>query len=88
MLSPMTNVSTITITMERKIKLLRITVAITILSFITFLITLTSSQWIIITYPHNFFAARQKMFVVKSTYGIIWECLFGRTQLNSAYGEC
>lgn len=66
-----------------KTQVLRITLILTVASFLTFLITLLSSQWIIITYPSDFFATRQQMFVVRSTYGIIWECLLGGATQNS-----
>ncbi len=87
----MTNVSTTAAaaaTVERKTQILRITLALTVLSFITFLITLTSSNWIIIIYdPADFFAKRQKLFVSRSTYGIIWECIIGRATTNVTYGK-
>ncbi|CAF4295636.1 unnamed protein product, partial [Rotaria magnacalcarata] len=70
---------------ERKTKILRITIALTALSFIIFLITLTSSHWIIISYPSEFLSARQNMYVSRSRYGIIWECIIGRSKLNSTY---
>jgi hypothetical protein len=82
-----TNDTTATAAIERKTKILRITLALTLISFITFIIILTSSHWVVITYPPNFFATRQKMFVVRSTYGIIWECVFGRTTINSTFGK-
>ncbi|CAF2318525.1 unnamed protein product [Rotaria sp. Silwood2] len=81
----MTNVSTKTTPIERQTQILRLTITFTALSFIIFLITLTSSQWIVITYPENSFITRQNMFVNQSTYGIIWECLIGRSNFNSTY---
>jgi hypothetical protein len=76
-----------TATIEQKILALRITLALTVISFITFLITLTSSQWVAITYPPDFYVARQKMFVLESTYGIIRECSLGRATQNSTLGK-
>jgi hypothetical protein len=85
----MTNASTTAAAaVERKTQILRITLALTVLSFIIFLITLTSSNWIIIIYdPADFFAKRQKLFVARSTYGIIWECTVGRATTNVSYGK-
>lgn len=72
---------------ERKTKILRITLGGTVASFIIFLIMLTSSKWITITYPSNFYSNRQKLYVVRSTYGIIWECLLGKTTNKSSLGK-
>ncbi|CAF4637991.1 unnamed protein product [Rotaria sp. Silwood1] len=83
----MTYVSTKKAPIERKTQLLRLTIALTVVSFIIFLITLTSSQWIVITYPNATFISRQNMYVTQSTYGIIWECVLGVPKLNSTYGE-
>lgn len=82
-INPVTNRSNI----HTKTQVLRITLIVTVVSFLTFLITLLSSQWIIITYPPDFFATRQQMFVVRSTYGIIWECLLGVVKQNSMIGS-
>ncbi|CAF3336659.1 unnamed protein product [Rotaria sp. Silwood1] len=82
----MTNVSTKKAPIERKTQILRLTIALTVVSFIIFLITLTSSQWIVITYPNATFISRQNMYVTQSTYGIIWECVLGVPKLNSTYG--
>ncbi len=79
----MTNASATTAAIERKTRILRVTLAITVVSFITFLITLTSSNWIAVTYPPNFSSTRHNMVVVRSTYGIIRECIYGRTIENS-----
>ncbi|CAF0730792.1 unnamed protein product [Rotaria sp. Silwood1] len=81
----MTNVSTKKAPIERKTQILRLTIALTVVSFIIFLITLTSSQWIVITYPNATFISRQNMYVTQSTYGIIWECVLGVPKLNSTY---
>ncbi|CAF1055574.1 unnamed protein product [Rotaria sordida] len=83
MITMITNVSTKKTSIERKTQILRLTIALTILSCIIFLITLTSTRWIIITYPQNFFSTRQNMYLIRSTYGIIWECLVGSSILNS-----
>ncbi|CAF3577461.1 unnamed protein product [Rotaria sordida] len=85
MITMITNVSTKKTSIERKTQILRLTIALTILSCIIFLITLTSTRWIIITYPQNFFSTRQNMYLIRSTYGIIWECLVGSSILNSTY---
>jgi hypothetical protein len=87
MRAAMTNVPTTEVSLERKTQILRITLGLTVLSFMTFLITLTSSNWVAISYPANFFAKRQAMYVARSTYGIIWECLVGRPTINSSYGK-
>ena len=82
----MANVSTKNTAIDRNTKILRITLALTVISFIIFLITLTSSNWIGIIYnPPDFYAKRQKMFVTRSTYGVIWECLIGKPTNNSMY---
>jgi hypothetical protein len=86
MTTTMTKAEAARAAIERKTQILRITLALTVLSFITFVITLTSSNWITINYPPNFFAARQKLFISRSTYGIIWECTVGRPKINSTYG--
>lgn len=83
----MTNASATRVSVERKTQILRITLGLTIVSFITFLITLTSSNWIVITYPADFFATRQKMSLVRSTYGIIWECVTGKPTTSSVFGK-
>ncbi len=87
MITTTTNVSTTAVSIERKTQILRVTLGITVLSFIVFLITLTSSNWIVISYPANFTAKRQKMFVTRSTYGIIFECIVGKPTIHSAYGK-
>ena len=78
MRAAMTNVSTTAVSLERKTQILRVTLGLTVVSFLTFLITLTSSKWVAITYPSDFLSKRQGMFISESTYGIIWECLVGR----------
>lgn len=72
---------------QRNIQIMRITLALTVLSFLTFSITLTSSYWIVISYPPDFFLKRHKMHVVRATYGLIWECVVGRPTLNAMYGK-
>ncbi|CAF0785441.1 unnamed protein product [Adineta steineri] len=73
-------------TIEQKTKILRITLAATVLSFIIFLITLTSSHWVLVTYPPpSFFSIRQNMFVNQSRYGIIWECVKGGPNRSSVF---
>lgn len=81
----MTNVSTARAAIERNTQILRVTLGFTVFSFIVFLITLTSSNWVEISYPTDFFAKRKKLFIIESTYGIIWECLTGRPTINSTY---
>ena len=82
-----TTVSTAEAAVQRKLQILRMTLALTVLSFITFSITLTSSYWIVITYPFDFFAVRQNLYIVRTTYGIIWECTLGTKNKNLMYGE-
>ncbi len=82
-----TTVSAATATIQRNTQLMRITLALTVLSLITFSITLTSSYWVVITYPPDFFAIRQNLYVVRATYGIIWECVLGRPTKDSMYGK-
>ena len=81
------SVSETAISIERKTQILRITLALTVVSFVTFLITLTSSKWVRLTYPDNFFSKRKNLFLQHSTYGIIWECSTGRAQLTSMFGK-
>jgi len=83
----MTEISPALAAIERKTKILRVVLAGTIVSFVIFLITLTSSKWISITYPVNFYSKRQKSYVFYSTYGIIWECTLGRTSNKSSLGK-
>ncbi|CAM4748625.1 unnamed protein product [Rotaria magnacalcarata] len=66
-------------------QILRITLALTIISFITFSIILTSSYWVVLTYPPDFFFKRHNLYVVRATYGLIWECVVGRSTLNAVY---
>ena len=82
----MTDTSAARAAVEQKTKILRITLAVTVFSFTVFLITLTSSRWVIVTYPSNFFSTRQNMYVNRSTYGIIWECVKARPTKDSVYG--
>lgn len=85
----MTEKSSAVAAVERKTKILRITLAATVISFIIFLITLTSSKWISITYPPNFYSKSQKLYIVHSTYGIIWECILGKsTNKSSLENKC
>jgi hypothetical protein len=80
-------VSTTTSAIQRNIQIIRITLALTVLSFVTFSISLTSSYWVVVTYPpDDFFSIRQKLFVVRATYGIIWECVLGRPTKHAVYG--
>lgn len=85
MITTMTDASATRAAVERKTQILRITLGLTVLSFITFLITLTSSKWIVITYPANF-TTRQNISVVRSTYGIIWECSIGKSKTSLVFG--
>jgi len=84
--SMITTVSTTTSAIQRNIQIIRITLALTVLSFVTFSIALTSSYWVVVTYPPDFFSIRQKLFVVRATYGIIWECVLGRPTKYAVYG--
>jgi len=86
--STVTTVSATTAAIQRNIQIMRITLALTVLSFVTFSITLTSSYWVVITYPPEFFSIRHKLYVVRATYGIIWECVLGRPSKTSMYGKC
>lgn len=72
---------------ERKIKILRITVALTAASFIIFLITLTSSRWIRVDYQPVQYSRRHNLYIARSTYGIIWECVYGQPKLNTTSGK-
>ncbi|CAF3437944.1 unnamed protein product [Rotaria sp. Silwood1] len=85
MITTETTVSAARAVIQRNIQLMRITLALTVLSFITFTITLTSSYWIVITYPPDFFAKRQNLYVVRATYGVIWECVVGRPTPDAMY---
>jgi hypothetical protein len=90
MTTTMTNVSTKTPAIEaveRKTKVLRITLALTVLSLVIFLITLTSSHWIFVTYPIPLFSTKKNMFIRRSTYGIIFECLVGGSTAESKNGQ-
>jgi hypothetical protein len=82
-----TTVSAATATIQRNIQIMRMTLALTVLSFITFSITLTSSYWIVITYPPDFFSIKQNLYIVRATYGIILECTLGRKNKDSVYGK-
>lgn len=73
--------------LTRVTQILGITLTSTAISFLVFLITLTSSHWIMIIYPPDFFASRQKLFVLRSTYGIIWQCFTARKDKKSTYRE-
>ncbi|CAF0989581.1 unnamed protein product [Didymodactylos carnosus] len=66
------------ITKTNKIKVLWCGLIVTTIAFFTFLITLCSSSWITITYPKGFYAVHRQMYVRKSNYGIIWECVLGK----------
>ncbi|CAF0931910.1 unnamed protein product [Adineta ricciae] len=81
--------STAAATIEQKTKILRITLAATVVSFVAFLITLTSTQWVFVTYPADFFSKRQNMVIVRSRYGIVWECFFGRLpNVSTSSSKC
>jgi len=86
-ITTVTTVSVTTAAIQRNIQILRITLALTVLSFVAFSITLTSSYWVLITYPPDFFSIRQNLYIVRGTYGIIWECVLGRPTKNSMYGK-
>jgi len=88
MITTVTAVSAGAVAMQRNIQIMRITLALTVLSFVTFSITLTSSYWVVITYPPDFFSVRQQLYIVRTTYGIIWECVLGTPTKNSMYGKC
>lgn len=81
------NVSAAEANVKRENLIMKITLGLTITSLLTFLITLTSSHWVFITYPFNFFMEKRKMFVIKSAYGIIWECALGRSPDVSMFGK-
>jgi hypothetical protein len=85
--STVTTVSAATAAIQRNIQIMRITLALTVLSFVTFSITLTSSYWVVINYPTDFFSIRQNLYVVRTTYGIIWECVLSTPTKNSMYGK-
>jgi hypothetical protein len=82
-----TTVSAATAAIQRNLQILRMTLALTVLSFITFSITLTSSYWVIITYSTEIYNARQKIYMVRTTFGIIWECSLGRANKDSMYSK-
>ena len=87
MRTTVTTVSNATASIHRKNQIMRITLAVTVLAFFTFLISLTSSDWVVMTYPANFFAVKQNMFIAQSTHGIIWECVLGRRAKTDMYGK-
>lgn len=70
---------------QRNIQLMRITLSLTALSFVTFSIILTSSYWVIINFSDEFFDIRKNRYIVRSTYGLIWECVYGRASKTSMY---
>lgn len=72
---------------ERNTQIIRITLALTVLSFVAYAITLTSSHWVVITYPSDFFSVRHKLYIVRATYGVIWECILARPTATSMYGK-
>ena len=86
-MTTVTTVSSATAAIQRNIQIMRITLALTVLSFITFSITLTSTYWVVITYPTDFFSIRHKLYIVRATYGIIWECVLGRPTNTAMYGK-
>ena len=83
-----TTVSAAAAVVQRNLQFMRATLALTVLSFITFSIALTSSYWIDVSYPADFFSARHKLFVIRTTYGVIWECVLGQPTRDSMYGKC
>jgi len=85
MLTTVSAVSATRASIHRKNQIMRMTLAATVLSFITFLITLTSSYWVIVAYPSNFFAIKRNMYIVRTTYGIIWECVLGTPSKDSMF---
>lgn len=87
MVTTVTTVSAASAVVQRNMQLMRITLVLTVLSFITFSIALTSSYWIVLVYPPDFYATAQKLFVVRGTYGVIWECMLGRSTKASTYGK-
>ncbi|CAF1171443.1 unnamed protein product [Adineta ricciae] len=80
-----TTVSAAAAVVQRNLQIMRITLALTILSFFTFSITLTSSYWVDVAYPAGFFSVRHNLFVVRTTYGVIWECVLGQPTRDSMY---
>ena len=87
MMTTETTVSASTAIVQRNRQIMRITLALTVLSFITFSITLTSSHWALITYPSDFFSIRYNLYIVRATYGIIWECVLGKTTQTAMFGK-
>ncbi|CAF0748137.1 unnamed protein product [Adineta steineri] len=85
MITTVATVSAASAVIQRNVQIMRITLALTVLSFITFSIALTSSYWVVITYPPEFLAVRQNLFIVRTTYGIIWECALSRPTKTSMY---
>jgi hypothetical protein len=86
-ITTVTTVSSTTAAIQRNIQIMRITLALTVLSFVAFSITLTSSYWVVITYPPEFFSKRHNLYIVRATYGIIWECVLGRPTKTAMYGK-
>ena len=86
-ITTVTTVSSAAAVIQRNIQIMRITLALTVLSFVTFIITLTSSYWVVITYPDGFYSVRHKQHVIRATYGIIWECVLGRPALSTVHSK-
>ncbi len=86
-ITTVTTVSVATAAIQRNIQIMRITLALTVLSFVTFVITLTSSYWVVITYPPDFYSIRHNLHIVRGTYGIIWECVLGRPTQTAMYSK-
>lgn len=87
MMTTDTTVSAATAVIQRNRQIMRIALASTVLSFLTFSITLTSSRWVWITYPSGFFSIRYNLYIKEATYGMIWECVFGRKTQTAWNGK-
>lgn len=87
MMTTETTVSAARAVIQRNMQIMRITLALTVLSFITFSITLTSTYWVLITYPADFYSTRYNLYIVRATYGMIWECVLGRTTQTAMFGK-
>lgn len=87
-MTTVTPVSATADAIQRKNQIMQLTLALTVLSFFTFLITLTSSYWVVVKYPPDFFAIKHNMYVLETTYGVIWECVRGRPTKNARPRKC
>ncbi|UJR23614.1 hypothetical protein I4U23_026601 [Adineta vaga] len=89
MITTVTTVSAATAVVQRNLQIMRIILALTVLSFITFSIALTSSYWVIVTYPTGFYSIQHNLYIVRATYGVIWECVLGqRTKVSMYENRC